>query len=290
MDDARAGRDPRRARRGRRLDPVSPALWHAVRRLARPVASAESIWRSSSRRRRQDYVTSVIAVALGAIGHRHCLDALRLPQVGSSPRVPALQRSLEHKFYFDELYDAIFYRPAGLPRTPALRRDREAVDRGLDLGSSRSAPGQAGRCGRCGSRPAYLRSYALAIAAAVAVLIVVFVMRSTMTTCAHLPAARRRGRHLDPAAVPLRDRGPGGARLARRGGAVDFEQAAGSTSARVSSSYQHQTLVQRARGLVLGRACTGSSSGSWGSRWSRAAAIGYGLLGRVANDRVRTSG
>ena len=28
------------------------------------------------------------------------------------PHWPELQRTLEHKFWFDELYDALFYRPA----------------------------------------------------------------------------------------------------------------------------------------------------------------------------------
>ena len=89
------------------------------------------------------------------------------------PRVPAVQRTLEHKLWFDELYDAIFYRPAVL----VSRLLRDGIEKPLIGGSisgvtlgAREAGGAVGE-----AQTGYLRSYALAIAAAVAVLIVVFI-------------------------------------------------------------------------------------------------------------------
>jgi NADH:ubiquinone oxidoreductase subunit 5 (subunit L)/multisubunit Na+/H+ antiporter MnhA subunit len=39
------------------------------------------------------------------------VGALRRPHI-AGPRFARVQQVLEHKFYFDELYDAAFYRPA----------------------------------------------------------------------------------------------------------------------------------------------------------------------------------
>src|SRR5581483_7923529 len=59
----------------------------------------------------QEGVSSALAVALGlaGIGVAYALYGSRSRAV---PRLEALQRALEHKLYFDELYDAIFARPA----------------------------------------------------------------------------------------------------------------------------------------------------------------------------------
>jgi NADH-quinone oxidoreductase subunit L len=119
----------------------------------------------------QDYVTSAIAVALALIGagfaHRAFLGQRQLV------RQPEPWRLLEHKLYFDELYDALFYRPAALLAT-RLRRNVEepVVERSLDeIGSGTIQLG--GEVARVQS--GLLRTYALAIAFAVAVLVVVFV-------------------------------------------------------------------------------------------------------------------
>jgi NADH-quinone oxidoreductase subunit L len=120
----------------------------------------------------QDYVTSALAVGLGTVG-----IGIAWMLYGSRkwavPRMPALQRTLEHKFWFDELYDAIFYKPAVL----VSRLLREGIEKPLIGGSisgvslgAREAGGAVGE-----AQTGYLRSYALAIAAAVAVLVVVFI-------------------------------------------------------------------------------------------------------------------
>jgi len=120
----------------------------------------------------QDYVTSALAVGLGAVG-----IAVAWMLYGSRkwavPRVPEAQRTLEHKLWFDELYDAIFYKPGVL----VSRLLRDGIEKPLIGGSisgvtlgAREAGGAVGEV-----QTGYLRSYALAIAAAVAVLIVVFI-------------------------------------------------------------------------------------------------------------------
>ena len=89
------------------------------------------------------------------------------------PRAATTRDILEHKLYFDELYDTIFYRPA-VWLSGALRRwIEEPLIGGSIAGITFGARRVGGALGE--AQTGYLRSYALAIAAAVAVLIVVFV-------------------------------------------------------------------------------------------------------------------
>ena len=119
----------------------------------------------------QDYGTSAIAVTLGIIGAGLAHRAFR----GQRQLItqPGLWRVLEHKLYFDELYDALFYRPAAA-LAATVRRDVEEplVERSLDeIGSGTIQAG--GGVARVQS--GLLRSYAVAIAFAVCILVVVFV-------------------------------------------------------------------------------------------------------------------
>ncbi|OFW54353.1 MAG: hypothetical protein A2146_05620 [Actinobacteria bacterium RBG_16_67_10] len=119
----------------------------------------------------QDYGTSAIAVTLGLIG---LFLARRAFQAGRQlVTSPAVWRVLEHKLYFDEAYDALFYRPA-VALSMALRRSVEGpvIERSLDeLGSGTiQAGGEVARV-----QSGFLRAYAVAIAVGVCVLIVVFV-------------------------------------------------------------------------------------------------------------------
>ena len=119
----------------------------------------------------QDYGTSAIAVGLGLIGlylARRAFHAGRQLVTNSE-----IWRVLERKLYFDELYDALFYRPA-VAISVALRRNVEepVIERSLDeIGSGTIQVG--GEVARVQS--GLLRTYAIAIAFAVCVLIVVFV-------------------------------------------------------------------------------------------------------------------
>jgi NADH-quinone oxidoreductase subunit L len=120
----------------------------------------------------QDYVTSAIAVAAGLIG---IWVAWTMYWTRTRPvlRQPALQSLFEHKFWWDELYDAIFYRPAAA-FSVALTRWIEGP---LIGGSLTGVAGGTRELARGVTRlqTGFLRTYALAIAGGVAVLALVFV-------------------------------------------------------------------------------------------------------------------
>jgi NADH-quinone oxidoreductase subunit L len=147
-------------------------LWHPFGEWFDPIAVGREHLALVEPTVTQDYVTSALAVGLGAVG-----IAVAWMLYGSRkwavPRVPAVQRTLEHKLWFDELYDLVFYKPAVLV-TRLLRRGVEepliggSID-GVTLGA-REAAGALGV-----AQTGYLRTYALAIAGAVAVLVVVFI-------------------------------------------------------------------------------------------------------------------
>jgi NADH-quinone oxidoreductase subunit L len=119
-----------------------------------------------------DWVTSAVAVAAGVagIGVAWTLYGVRRRPV---PRQAFVQRALEHKFYFDELYDALLYRPAVLVVGYLRRWFEEPV---ID-GSIEEVVDVAQETGAAvgGAQTGFLRSYALAIALSVAVMVVVFV-------------------------------------------------------------------------------------------------------------------
>jgi NADH-quinone oxidoreductase subunit L len=145
---------------------VIPGVWepflHWIDETAEPLVHATVT---------EDYGTSAIAVSLGLIG---ILVAWRAFKAGRQlVTSPAIWRVLEHKLYFDEAYDALFYRPAAA-LSVALRRNVEepVVERSLDeIGSGTIQVG--GEVARVQS--GLLRTYAVAVAFAVAVLVVVFV-------------------------------------------------------------------------------------------------------------------
>ena len=145
---------------------VIPGVWepflHWIDETAEPLVHATVT---------EDYGTSAIAVALALVGF---FIARRAFQSGRQLVTNAgAWRVLEHKLYFDELYDMLFYRPA-VALSAALRRNVEepVVERSLDeIGSGTiQVSGEVGRV-----QSGLLRTYAVTIALAVSVLIVVFV-------------------------------------------------------------------------------------------------------------------
>jgi NADH-quinone oxidoreductase subunit L len=118
----------------------------------------------------QDYTTSLIAVTLGVVGialARRAFNAGR--ELVTQAR---LRNVLEHKLYFDELYDALFSQPA--QRLAVRLRDAvegPVVQRSLvELGrGTRDAAGEVARL-----QTGLLRTYLLVIAGSVAVLLIVF--------------------------------------------------------------------------------------------------------------------
>jgi NADH-quinone oxidoreductase subunit L len=120
----------------------------------------------------QDVVTSVVAsvLSLSGITLAWLVYSRRAFAV---PRAASLQRLLEHKFFFDEAYNFVFYRPAA----SIARWFRGLVEDPLIGGSMLGVSGGTRGIGRLTARlqTGLLRTYALAIAASVAVLAVVFV-------------------------------------------------------------------------------------------------------------------
>jgi NADH-quinone oxidoreductase subunit L len=120
----------------------------------------------------QEAVSSLVAVALGLAGIwlAWLIYGARQAEV---PRVVALQTLFQRKFYFDELYDLVFYRPAVLLAVGLHR----FVERPLVFGSIRELAEGVRELG-LGTRrlqTGLVRTYALAIAASLAVVTVVFV-------------------------------------------------------------------------------------------------------------------
>jgi NADH-quinone oxidoreductase subunit L len=141
--------------------------WHPVetwlQTVAEPVVSPKS-W--------QEWLSIALSLLLGLSG-----IALAWAIYGARrlavPRLAWAQQTLEHKFWFDEAYDALFYAPAVFLAN-LLRRGVEQpliADSGRDLGDDTRDLGALVARAQTG----LLRTYALAIASSVAVLAIVFV-------------------------------------------------------------------------------------------------------------------
>jgi NADH-quinone oxidoreductase subunit L len=120
----------------------------------------------------EEALSSLLAVALGLAGITVAW-LLYAARRGAVPRAAFVRRTLERKFYFDELYDALFYRPAAWTAR-ALGR---LIEQPLIAGSGRELGEDTRDLGGILARlqTGLLRTYALAIASALAVLAVVFV-------------------------------------------------------------------------------------------------------------------
>ena len=142
--------------------------WHPVetwlQTVAEPVVSPES-W--------QEWLSIVLSLLLGLTGISVAWLMYGARRV-AVPRLSFAQRTLEHKFYFDEAYDALFYAPA-VYLAKLLRTDVEEpliAESGRDLGDdTRDFGGFVAR-----AQTGLLRTYVLAIASSVAVLAIVFVV------------------------------------------------------------------------------------------------------------------
>jgi NADH:ubiquinone oxidoreductase subunit 5 (subunit L)/multisubunit Na+/H+ antiporter MnhA subunit len=142
-------------------------LWHPLSDFLEP--AAEPLIEPSGT---QDLVTSILDVGLGLAGmfvawQLYGVRRARLPEARFWRAV------LEHKFYFDEAYDLILYRPAS---ATALFLTR-FVERPLVLGGvedvATATRTVAGRFRQV--QTGLVRTYVLALASSVAVLLIVFV-------------------------------------------------------------------------------------------------------------------
>ncbi len=141
--------------------------WHPVDTwldtVAEPLVTPES-W--------QEWTSITISLLLGLSGIFVAWLIYGARRV-AVPRFAFAQRTLEHKFYFDEAYDAVFYRPA-VWLALALGR---WVERPLVTGSVTEVAEETRDVGGLVARlqTGLVRTYALAIASSVAILAIVFV-------------------------------------------------------------------------------------------------------------------
>ena len=120
----------------------------------------------------QELVSSIFAVLFGLVG-AGIAWALYAAKRAEVPRTPEVQAALEHKLWFDELYDIAFYRPA-VWVSRALNR---WIERPIILGSATDIAIGTEESGELAARlqTGLLRVYALAFAGGLAVLVVVFI-------------------------------------------------------------------------------------------------------------------
>jgi NADH-quinone oxidoreductase subunit L len=140
---------------------VSTGLANWINPVAEPLIDPSAL---------QDYGSSFIAVIAAVLGGAIAFVTFKAGReiVGR----PAMREVFAHKFYFDELYDTVFSRPAQL----IANRLRDEVEGPFVEGSLGEIGGGvrdvAGGTARLQS--GLLRSYALVIAGSVAVLVIVF--------------------------------------------------------------------------------------------------------------------
>jgi NADH-quinone oxidoreductase subunit L len=92
-----------------------------------------------------------------------------------SARVPWAQRILEHKYYFDEAYDAIFVRPLDRTADVGLRDVEDRVIDGAVLGTGGIAEAGAGSLSL--TETGYFRNYVLVFVAGVIIIAILLLAR-----------------------------------------------------------------------------------------------------------------
>ena len=148
-----------------------PGVWHAVDDWIHPVA--ESVEEASGP---TAVFSALAALALSLTGVAVAWVLYRRPSDASArvrQRAPWAARTAEEKFFFDRAYDLVFYEPASrvalawhrFVEGPLFLRSLGGLASGIRSLSGRVAAAQTG----------LVRSYALALAAGLAVMAVVFI-------------------------------------------------------------------------------------------------------------------
>jgi NADH-quinone oxidoreductase subunit L len=144
-----------------------PGVWHPFADFLEP--AVEPLFEPTGT---QDAIASALAVSLGIAGIAVAwwLYAAHARPV---PRSRALQTVLERKFFFDDAYDWVFYRPA----VWVARAFRSLVEQPLIAGSLTGVAFSARRAGGevAETQTGLVRAYAIMLAAGVAALALVFV-------------------------------------------------------------------------------------------------------------------
>jgi NADH-quinone oxidoreductase subunit L len=122
--------------------------------------------------RSMELLASVLAVALGLAG---ILVAYLVYAAGrvAVPSMPFVRRTLEEKFWFDRLYDRIFYAPAVWTANALRGWIERPVIQGSLTEVARDATQVSGVVARL--QTGFVRTYALAFASGLAVLAIVFI-------------------------------------------------------------------------------------------------------------------
>jgi NADH-quinone oxidoreductase subunit L len=144
--------------------------WHPLTSWLEPAARTLAVAEPT---KTQEWVTTALALGLGiaGIGVAYAIYGTGRLAV---PRLPAVQRALEHKLYFDEAYDALFYRPVAA-LAASLRREFEepvVLASGPDLGEGALELGEGVRRLQTG----LLRTYVFFLGTGMAVLAIVFLV------------------------------------------------------------------------------------------------------------------
>ncbi len=144
-------------------------LWTPVTAWLEPVARTLRIAEPTSW---EEGISSALAVALGLAGMGVAWLLYAAPERRPVPRLVFWQRLFERKFYFDELYDALFYRPSAALATWWRRgfEDPVVLAAGPELGAETQGLGRGVRRLQTG----LLRTYVLALGAGLVVLAAVF--------------------------------------------------------------------------------------------------------------------
>jgi NADH-quinone oxidoreductase subunit L len=145
-------------------------FWHPLTDWLAPVARTLPIAEPSNT---QEWVSTGIALALGLAGIGVAYLMYGAGRI-AVPRRPALQRLLEHKLYFDEAYDALFYRPSAALATWTRRgfEDPVVLSAGPDIGETAFDTGRGLRVMQNG----LLRTYVFFLGGGMAVVAIVFLL------------------------------------------------------------------------------------------------------------------
>jgi NADH-quinone oxidoreductase subunit L len=143
-------------------------LWTPLTRWLEPAARTLGVAEPASW---QEAVASALAVGLGLLG-AYVAYAVYGQRRVAVPQLPAVQRALEHKLYFDEAYDALFFRPAAqlaawMRRVP---EEEYVLAGGDDLGQIALDTGRGLRRVQTG----LLRTYVFFLGTGMAIIAVVF--------------------------------------------------------------------------------------------------------------------
>jgi NADH-quinone oxidoreductase subunit L len=144
--------------------------WHPLTDWLAPVARTLGVAEPTNT---QEWLSTGLALGLGLAGIGLAYAIYGTGRV-AVPKLPALQRALEHKLYFDEAYDAVFYRPTVALSTLLYRGVEEpfVLAAGPDLGETALDAGRAVRRLQTGM----LRTYVFFLGMGTAVLAVVFLV------------------------------------------------------------------------------------------------------------------